>query len=390
MSRAGALDWLVFGEDWVGHPSTTQHLVRNLPTKDRVVWVDSIGMRTPRLNGEDLKRIVRKGAALLGAGPSSRPASSQPPQVTFAHLRPAVIPWHGNRVIRRINQRQLKRSVLAKMAEVAMASRPVLITSNPLLVDYLQAVPHGRVLYLRLDRYADLPGVERELVLDAEPRMFAAADTILATARELLPQDEILAAKSFYLPQGVDTDHFARVPETPPQSRVLGFCGLLAEWVDFELILTVAKKLPEWTLEFVGPVRYLPDEVKAQPNVRILPPVPYAELPEAMAHWAAAWVPFEVSELTAAVNPLKIREYLAAGLPSHCTPLPEVESLTAEADVLISLDSLAIVEWLKSTAAGDTVAKRRGRRAAMASHSWVARCKQLRGIAAGTAAGRLL
>jgi hypothetical protein len=119
----------------------------------------------------------------------------------------------------------------------------------------------------------------------------------------------------------------------------------------------------------------LPDALRARRNVRVLPALPYAQLPEAIAHWRAAWLPFCVSELTRGVNPLKAREYLAAGLPCISTPLPELAALP---QVSVAASAKDVVHFLESEVAADSEAKRLARRAAMLEHSWSARATSLR------------
>lgn len=225
-------------------------------------------------------------------------------------------------------------------------------------------------VYLRLDDYPRLPGVDARLAEEAEQRMERLADVKAGTARALLRGDDWLL-----LPQGVDVAHFARRPFSPGTAPVLGFFGLFAEWVDQRLVADVARRHPEWTLEFLGPQRVTPHpSLKALSNVRFRDPVPFARLPEETAHWRAAWVPFELSPLTVAVNPLKVREYLAAGLPAFSTPLPEVRGLPG---VHVGTTADAVGEFLER-AMTDTREASDARRAAMKHASWLSRARQLR------------
>jgi hypothetical protein len=54
------MTWLVFGDDWGRHPSTTQHLARHLGEHSRVIWIDSIGMRSPTLSAADARRELTR------------------------------------------------------------------------------------------------------------------------------------------------------------------------------------------------------------------------------------------------------------------------------------------------------------------------------------------
>ncbi len=371
------MDWIVFGDDWGAHPSTTQHLVRHLHKDDRVLWVDSIGMRAPRFRRADVLRIGKKLRSIATRDIVSSVEVNG--RRGFTRLGPKVLPWHGHRTARRINSRLLSRDITRQLAVLGISQPPVLLSATPVVAYYLDAVPHSRLCYLRVDDYTKFPGGDPGLVRETEALMYNRCDVVFATARTLLPTGRA-AAKSVYLPQGVDSEHFARVPLEPPSAgrRTLGFFGLLDERVDYDLVRGVAAAAPDWQLEFVGPVRDLPKDVEALANVVALPPVSFDDLPRAISHWSAAWIPYTVCDVTLGVNPLKVREYLAAGLPTLSTPLPEVVALAAEVEIAITKDANDVVHWLEHTAANDSAAARRERRSYIEPHSWRERSAQLR------------
>ncbi len=369
------MDWVVFGDDWGAHPSTTQHLIRHLPEEDRVVWVNSMGMRAPKISAYDLKRLSSKLVSML----TSRTATtSENGRSSGAHpvatIHPRSVPWHHVAAARAVTRRLLGSQLRSTLAALKF-DRPVVLTSTPIAAWYLPT-PYRRLGYLRLDDYGKLPGNDPRVVRMSETEVTRRCDVIFVTAESLAIPEKPLVEKTRYLPQGVDVDHFATVPLAPPQSRVLGFFGLLAEWLDFDLIESVARSNPEWTLQFVGPVRYVPESLRALDNVRIDPPVPYAELPGRMHEWRAAWIPFAVNELTKGVNPLKLREYLAAGLPTLCTALPEAAIF---GDTVHSVHTAPDVsEVLRTVLREDTAAARQTRRDAVQNHSWRHRALELR------------
>ena len=358
------MNWLVFGDDWGRHPSTTQHLARQLGQDSRIVWIDSLAMRSPRLSAGDARRIWGR---LRGVTPA--PGATPDPS-WLVRPRPRVLPWHLSPAVAAMNRSAIARAVEGVLSD----ERPVILASNPVAALYLDAIPRAGLIYLRLDDYAELPGVDPELARVAEGRMLRMADVVAATARRLLPP----AVQGMYLPQGVDTAHFGSVPLEIPDTKVLGFFGLVAPWIDIDLIASVARAAPDWTLELVGRAEVDLAPLRALPNVRILPPVPYSELPAVMRNWRAAWAPFALNELTAAVNPLKIREYLAAGLPTFCTPLPEVEAI---AGARLGRSTSDVLAWLAGEVHQDTPSLRAVRRAGVASDSWSARAAELTRIA---------
>jgi glycosyltransferase involved in cell wall biosynthesis len=376
------MDWIVFGDDWGSHPSTTQHLIRNLPDRDRIVWVNSIGGRAPRINRTDIGRMYRKLLSLTGnrkprkrpmpMGAADQDAGWQPDLI----VSPMVLPWHEVELVRRFNRRRLRKQVEAAMHQVGF-DRPNVLMSFPVATWYLD-FPHGKVSYLRLDDYEKLPGVDAHLIRECEDRVLQTCDFVFVTASSLVPDVPGVREKTHYIPQGVDARHFGTVPSQPPRSRVLGFFGLLAEWIDFRMIAEVARRLPQWTFEFVGPVRYAPSSLTDLPNVRLLPPEPYTTLPDRLHTWDAAWIPFNVDKLTESVNPLKLREYLAAGLPTLCTEMPEARRLGEHVHVVQSSDD--VVAFLSNVVGDDTAALREARKGSVRDHTWTERARQLRDV----------
>ncbi len=371
--------FIVFGDDWGAHPSTTQHLMRHMRPNDRVVWIDSIGMRAPKVDRADIKRILSKLGALTKGRADHTGSGAQAPGAPDAIVRPMVSPWH--RRSRTLNRALIGAQVARALAELPASSGPrVLLTTNPIAELYAKAIPHDRLVYLKLDDYPNLPGVDAEMVLPSERALMSRADAVLTTARSIAPERRA----STLLPQGVDWAHFATREHDPaPGAPILGFFGLFAEWLDDDLILALAKSRPDWILEFVGPSRRDTSAFEAVANIRMSPPVPYAELPARTAGWSAAWIPFARGPLTDGVDPLKLREYLAGGLPTACTGLPEVATRADALGVQIIDDADDASRWLDALTALESDTSRHARRERVRPDSWGTRARTLRRVALG-------
>jgi len=107
----------------------------------------------------------------------------------------------------------------------------------------------------------------------------------------------------------------------------LGFFGLIREWVDLELLASVARRRPDWHIVLLGDSTIDLSPYQNLPNIHFLGRKRYEELPAYCKQFDVGLIPFKVNELTRAVNPIKLREYLAAGLPVVSTPLPEISLL---------------------------------------------------------------
>ena len=210
------------------------------------------------------------------------------------------------------------------------------------------------------------------------------SDLVVVSSSRLLETKLPHNRNTRLLLHGVDVDHFRSacssdiaIPADCPALRhpVIGFFGLVADWVDLAVVRYLATARPEWDFLMIGEIRTDVSALRALPNVYLLGRRDYKSLPGYCKAFDVAILPFVVNELTLAANPLKLREYLAAGLPVVATPLPEVCKLAS----LVSTahtpeDFLREIEAsLANGKCGPDIATSR----AMDGHSWDARIEEL-------------
>ena len=366
-------DLIVFGEDWGRHPSSTQHLVKRLAADRRVVWINSIGLRRPRLGPADLKRVVQKLRAVL-FGPSGGPVGREPMPANLSVVAPLALPWPGNPLAGWINRQLVGRQVRRVMAARGI-TRPVLWASLPTAVDLMGAFGERATIYYCGDDFAHLAGVDHGPVTRAETRLAAKADRILAASPALAAK--FPAAKTLMLPHGADIALFAApAPRAPdlPDGPVAGFYGSLSAWLDQDLLAAVARRLPQWTFLVIGEARVPVGRLTAVPNIRLIGPRPHAALPGYAQHWQASLLPFLDNAQIRSSNPLKLREYLATGRPVVSTPFP---ALAAYADLVsIAADAAGFAAAIEQSA-HEPEARRAERRDRVRSETWEARAAQV-------------
>jgi glycosyltransferase involved in cell wall biosynthesis len=361
-------DLIVFGEDWGAHPSSTQHLVSHLPGERRVVWVNSIGLRRPRLTLGDAGRVVRK--LVSAVRPSAQPARAAAPPAPGPVVQPIILPMARGVPARGLNRMLLARKVGAA-ARAARLDRPVLWISLPSAIDAVGALDESAVVYYCGDDFGALAGVDHARCLEMEAELAVRADLILAASPAMAAR--FPAAKTHVLPHGVDLGLFGtpvpRAADLPP-GPVAGFYGTLAEWLDYGLIAATARLLPDWRFVFVGPVAADISAIASLPNVSLSGARPHAALPAYSQHWSAGLIPFLDNAQIRASNPLKLREYLAAGQPIVATPFPAM--LPYAEHLAVATTPAAFADALRATLV-DPPGAAAARQAAVAGESWDAR-----------------
>lgn len=360
-------DLVVFGEDWGAHPSSTQHLVRHLLAAYRTVWVNSIGLRRPRLSAHDMARALAKlRAASGGAAP---PRAAPPLPAGLSVVSPFAVPWPGSRVAEAANRWLLARRLRPLLAAQGM-TRPILWASLPSAIAAVGALGERAVVYYCGDDFGALSGVDHAPVLEMEQRLVAAADLVIAASPELARR--FPAAKTRLIPHGVDVGLFGNPASRAadlPDGPVAGFYGSISDWLDIPMLARAAHALPDWSFVLVGPVRTDVAALARLPNVRFLGARPHAALPSYVQHWTVSLIPFLDTPQIRACNPLKLREYLASGTPVAATRFPALqpyEPLVAAIDP--GGDLVAAIHRAQAMAP-DAPA----RRAAVAQEGWARR-----------------
>jgi glycosyltransferase involved in cell wall biosynthesis len=142
-----------------------------------------------------------------------------------------------------------------------------------------------------------------------------------------------------------------------------------------DLIAEIARRRPHWTVLMIGKANVDTGALRALPNIRLLGQKPYSTLPAYCRVFDVGIIPFRIDALTVRANPLKLREYLAAGLPVVSSDLPEVRRYAGLARLAEGADGF--VAAIETSLAEDGEAVRSARVAAMAGESWEARVEQI-------------
>lgn len=319
---------VMFGEDWGSHPSSSQYLARELSKYHNITWVNSIGLRAPRFTLSDAGRVINKLRAVLNFSgdkvtDNAHEVSSWKPDV----VNPLAIPFHGQAWARWLNQKIITNKlfdVFKKNNSLDLAQeKPILWISLPSAEPLLGKINECFSIYYCGDDFSSLEGVDHDVMDALEKELVEKVDLILVASETLskkFPKD-----KTVFIPHGV-ADYFFEAPDARPKDLpagpVAGFYGSLSGWVDQQLLIRTARKMPHWSFVIIGPQRCFVEHLRREPNIHLLGEKDHKELPNYVHHWQVSLLPFKNNAQIRACNPLKLREYLAVGTPIVSTEFP--------------------------------------------------------------------
>jgi glycosyltransferase involved in cell wall biosynthesis len=383
---------LVFADDWGQHPSSAQHLLRRFLPRNRVIWINTVGLRLPRPSARDVGKMWRKLLHWLSPR-APKPTGGNPwgltspfkPEIHELPLAPVALgPW-----TRRLNAWLLRR---ATRSWLTGAATPFIVTTLPLTADLGTAIPQATFIYYLVDDYASWPGLGGRLVRALDEAQAAAADLIVAASQALADLHRTRARHPVeYLPHGVDVAHFAaarklraeRTARGQPAGADVIFFGALDERIDRSLLTALVRARPDRRFLLLGPGFTERNTDIAAANVQLRGAAPYAELPSILSECSVALLPYVRGPFGDRLSPLKAREALAAGLPIVATDVPELRRLPRGVHLGRSVDAL-LAALDRALAAPDDVPEL----ATLADDSWDARAEQFSALLLAARAAR--
>ncbi|MGE5430941.1 MAG: glycosyltransferase, partial [Syntrophomonadaceae bacterium] len=361
-------DIIIFGDDWGRYPSTIQHIGRVLAKNNRLIWIGSLGLRKPELKLRDLKRAFQKISSVFKkSSPGERVMSP------VIELNPFIIPLHDFKLVRKLNKILLLRALKGAIEQYHFQN-PVLITSSPVMSDVAGCLNESSIHYICLDDYSHFKGAFRRL-MEFESNLLRKADSCFAVSETLVKSRKTQAGTSYYLPQGVELDHFSgRSMEIPGilkdvKKPVIGYFGIIAPlWTDVDLIIRAAKQYPDYQFLIIGRVEMDISGFDSAENIKFVGEIPYDRLPAYAQVFNVGMIPFEDNNLTKSCNPIKLYEYMALGIPVVSTELTEVRKFSDL--VFVARDKEEFIKLIKTAVEDSTPERNQARRQKAMEYSW--------------------
>jgi len=334
-----------------------QHVAVELSRRGhRVLYIDSLGLRRPSVSTRDLKRILGR----------MRKALREPREVRHGVWvwSPLALPLHGNPVSRSATRRLLEHGLDQRLRALGMR-RQWLWTYNPLTCRLLDLSSFERRIYHCVDEISAQPGMPVGVLRSAEEELSRAADIVFTTSRTLADTRGRWNVRTHYLPNVADYEHFSSamtnetgVPKdlTRIKEPRVGFIGAISGYkIDFNLIRAVAQTRPDWSIVLIGSVGEGDpwtdvSPLEGLPNIHVLGPRPYADLPAYSKGFNVALLPNRINEYTDAMFPMKLFEYLASGCPVVSVNLKAIRDYANV--VTIAHSTSEFIEKIASVLAG--------------------------------------
>jgi len=374
-----AIPIVCYAEDWGRLPSSTQHLMRGLSRTHPILWVDSLGLRAPSASKGDLSRIITKLKRFVSGIKEVEPK--------IFVLTPIVIPLYKYTLVRWINRLILKFVIKRFLRKQGIADF-IQWSSCPSSANMVNALGEKANIYYIGDEFSEFTQFDQGLVGKLERRLLIGADLLLVVSDQLAKTKAQFNPLVIKIPHGCDYAHFAQtqvfaendIPsdlQNIPNPRI-GYYGLIRDWFEFDMLHNIFGSHPEWSLTLIGPSDTDTSKISSLPNVHLLGPKPYTELPKYLRGFDVCIIPYRKTEITINANPLKLLEYLSSGKPVVTTDLPSVYPYR---DGLIITSSPAEFEAGIQKALGECESRKCHTRMRLAeANSWQSRVDKIESI----------
>ncbi len=230
------------------------------------------------------------------------------------------------------NIEEIERELIDQLFREQQIKDFVLWFYTPMAMSFAAHLEPKAVVYDCMDELSAFKFAPPEL-LENESNLFEKADLVFTGGQSLYEAKKDRHKSVHAFPSSIDTAHFQQARNVTDEPRDqqeiarprLGYCGVIDERLDINLLAEIAELRPDWQFVMIGPVVKIRDEdLPRRANIHYLGGKNYQELPAYMAGWDAALMPFALNESTRFISPTKTPEYLAAGLPVVSTAIRDV------------------------------------------------------------------
>lgn len=229
--------------------------------------------------------------------------------------------------------------------------------------------------------------------ITSENKLVKNSDLVICTSKALYDEKIILNQNTYFVPNATDSSLIKLIadPHLIPHQKlkglsgpIIGYLGTIERRINYDLVMEVAAANPDKTFVFAGPVEgnYLPPAMLTIPNIHIIGPVPYTEVPQIIKGFDIAIIPFKKDDVSRTIFPIKLFEYLSAGKPVIVTDFNnDLRDFTGDCVAYCS-DAASFSKAINETLKNDSTAKIVERQALAKENTWENRSDKMSEIIA--------
>lgn len=369
--------------EWDGLWRNRQHLMSVFARQNRVLYVERPRHLRPTVAGF---RGGDRGLADL-----HRSSMRQVSENLFVFRYPVWAPISGRFPLDQLTTTVRRLSIRNALRELQML-QPIVWFSQPSMVRLIDEIPRAALLvYHVVDEYTAYAGqtqIGRRRIAEREQEMMARVDAVVVVSQRLYEAKRPFNAHTYLVPNGVNYQAYVTAladPYLPDDLRVippprLGYIGLIGDKLDFTLLRELAQGNPEWSLVLLGEMRISRQAetwraLQALPNVHHLGPVDVSQVPHYVKGFQVGLMPYLRNRHAEHISPLKLYDYLAAGLPVASVDIPAAREFSQYVHLADNFQEFS--QAVQVALADTTPERRQARRRVAAQHTWEVRVEQL-------------
>ena len=360
-----------------------QHLMSVFAKQNKVLFIEKRPCLRPTLAG------LRRGE--LGRSDLYRSSVRQISENLVVFRYPIWAPISGRFPLDQLT-RVARRLCIQNTLRKLQMSQPIVWFSLPDMVDLVKEIPPARLLvYHVVDEYtaySDHTPSSRRRIEELEKEMTALVDMVVVVSKKLHEAKRPMNPNTYLVPNGVNYQAYTAAladPHLPDDLRAippprLGYSGLIGDKLDFNMLKELAQENPEWSLVLLGKVR-VPQQaanwqaLRALPNAHHLGPVEISQVPHYVKGFQVGLVPYLQNRHAEHISPLKLYDYLAAGLPIASVDIPAAREFSPH--IFLADSPRNFAQAVRAALADTTPERRQARRNTAAQYTWESRVELL-------------
>ena len=308
-----SVDWNIHRQ--LHHELTDYFIKKN----NRILFVENTGSRSIQI--KDFSRIKSRIKNFIA---SKRGFKSLNKNLTL--FTPLFIPFHFNFFIKKINNFFISNSILT-WSKYFNFYDPIIINfvPNPITLSLIRNLKSKLRIYYMADDMTS--GIKKRN--NIEKQIINLSDIIFYTSENL--KKKIINKNKYFLPNGVNISkffkNFKKRSYNVQKPFKIGYVGAIRDILDQKLILSISKKFPNDKIYLIGPILTDYKELKNRKNLIFLGEKKHDDILFYLKKFNIGIIPYKVNKFTNSINPLKIYEYISAGLPVVSTKISAVKFL---------------------------------------------------------------